>query len=121
MGTETHTGRLVFGDGQVDMEDGTVLAVSGSATPCATALARYEKWGQTQAVTVTGTTGTVNNSPVLFVTTIQWAAPPAALAPSGDAPPAALASSGDAPPAPPKTAPAQKARKKKAARSGSKQ
>ena len=56
------------------MEDGTVLAVQGSSTPCASAVGRYAKWGQTQPVTVTGTTGTVDNSPVLFVTSIRWAA-----------------------------------------------
>lgn len=58
------------------MDDGTVLAVAGSPTPCATALAQYAKWGQTQPVTVTGTPGSVDNEPVLFVTSIQWAAAP---------------------------------------------
>lgn len=74
MATETHTGRLIFGDGEVNMEDGTVLAVQGSPTPCATAAGRYAKFGQTQPVTVTGNTGIVDNAPVLFVTNIQWAA-----------------------------------------------
>jgi len=72
MAIETHTGRLIFGDGQVDMEDGTVLAVPG-ATPFATAVALYQKYGETQPVTVTGTTATVDNTPVLFVTNIRWA------------------------------------------------
>jgi len=75
--TETHTGRLSFGDGEVAMEDGTVLAVQGSPTPCATAAGRFAIWGETQPVTVTGNTGTVDNSPVLYVTNIQWAAAPA--------------------------------------------
>jgi hypothetical protein len=79
---ETHTGILTFGDGEVALEDGTVLAVAGSSTPLATAAGRFAKWGETQAVTVTGTTGIVNNAPVLFVTSIQWAAAAAAAAPA---------------------------------------
>jgi hypothetical protein len=84
MATETHTGRLIVGDGEIDMEDGTVLAVLGSPTPRASALARYEKWGQTQPVTVTGTTGTSDGGPVLFVTSIQWAAQASAPASADD-------------------------------------
>lgn len=80
MPTETHTGKLNFGDGQVTMDDGTVLAVAGSLTPCATALAQFAKWGETQPVTVTGLPGIVNNAPVLFVSSIQWAAPADSLA-----------------------------------------
>jgi hypothetical protein len=72
MTTETHTGRLVFGDGQVAVDDGTVLAVPGPS-PCATAAGRFAKWGQTQPVNVTGTPDFVDNSPVLYVTKIQWA------------------------------------------------
>jgi len=75
MATETHTGTLNFGDGQVAMDDGTVLAVAGSPTPCATAVAQYAKYGETQPVTVTSATGEVDNQSVLFVTSIQWAAP----------------------------------------------
>lgn len=76
MATETHTGRLVFGDGQVAVVDddgnATVLAVTGP-NPCATAAGRFAKWGPADPVTVTGTTGTVDKSPVLYVTSIQWA------------------------------------------------
>ncbi len=92
---ETHTGTLTFGDGEVALEDGTVLAVAGSATPLATAAGRFAKWGETQPVTVTGTTGTVNNGPVLFVTSIQWAA--AAAAPASALGMASDSTSGAAP------------------------
>ncbi len=73
MPIETHTGRLNFGDGQVAMDDGTVLAIADSPTPCATAVAMYAKYGMTQVVTATGTTGQVDNQPVLFVTKLDWA------------------------------------------------
>jgi len=84
MATETHIGRLIVGDGEIDMDDGTVLAVLGSPTPRASALALYEKWGQTQPVTVTGTTGTVDNGPVLYVTHIDYAAAETANAATAD-------------------------------------
>jgi len=115
MATETHTGRLIFGDGQVDMEDGTVLAVSGSPTPCATAVARYAKWGETQPVTVTGTTGTVDNGPVLFVTSIQWATTSDVVSMAA---PESLA--GAIPAAEPESAPPPQKARKKSARSRSK-
>jgi hypothetical protein len=84
MAIETHTGRLIVGDGEIDMDDGTVLAVLGSPTPRASALALYEKWGQTQPVTVTGTTGIVENGPVLYVTHIDYAAAESANAATAD-------------------------------------
>jgi len=83
MAIETHTGTLIFGDGQVAMDDGTVLAVTGP-NPCATAAGRFAKWGQTQPVTVTGYTDTVDNSPVLYVTSIQWAAQAPAVVTAAD-------------------------------------
>jgi hypothetical protein len=55
------------------MDDGTVLAIADSPTPCATAVAMYAKYGMTQVVTATGTTGQVDNQPVLFVTKLDWA------------------------------------------------
>ncbi len=100
MATETHTGKLIFGDGEVVMDDGTVLAVAGSATPCATAAGEFAPWGDTQPVTVTGETGMVDNSPVLFVDSIQWAAQAAAplmaptASPAAPAPAAADAAAG---------------------------
>jgi hypothetical protein len=83
MGIETHSGRLVFSEGQVDIDDGTVLAVPGP-NPLAAAAGRFAKWGQTQPVTVTGNTGTVDNSPVLYVTNIDWAAQASAVATVND-------------------------------------
>lgn len=74
MAAETHTGTLIFSEGQVALDDGTLLAIQGPS-PCATAAARLARWGQTQPVTVTGTPGLVDNSPVLFVDSVQWAAP----------------------------------------------
>jgi hypothetical protein len=117
MATETHTGRLIFGDGEVAMEDGTVLAVAGSPTPCATAVARYAKWGQTQPVTVTGDTGTVDNGPALFVTSIQWAAQASAVAPTNDFSVSSVASLDQTAPPQPKAPPAKKAGKAAAAKS----
>jgi hypothetical protein len=77
MATETHTGLLIFSEGQVAVDDGTLLAIQGP-NPCATAAAQLARWGQTQPVTVTGNTGLVNNTPVLFVTDVQWATQPVA-------------------------------------------
>jgi hypothetical protein len=108
MATETLTGRLIFGDDEVSMDDGTVLAVQGSATPCATAVARYAKWGQTQPVTVAGDTGVVDNSPVLFVTSIQWAVQAAA---ADDFSVSGATSTVDALKPPQKAVPAKKAKR----------
>jgi hypothetical protein len=97
MAIETHTGRLVIGEAQVAMEDGTVLAVPGP-NPCATAVARFTKWGETQPVTVTGTTGIVDNGPVLFVTSIQWAAQASVVSTAEDFSTGSVMSLDDAPP-----------------------
>jgi hypothetical protein len=70
----TYTGRLINEDAQVSIEGGPILAVRGSPNPIATAAGQYAVWGQTQPVTVTGVPDTVDNIPVLFVTSIQWAA-----------------------------------------------
>ena len=56
------------------MEGGPILAVRGSPNPIASAAGQYAAWGQTQPVTVTGVPDTVDNIPVLYVTSIQWAA-----------------------------------------------
>lgn len=69
----TYTGRLINEDAQVSIEGGPILAVRGSPNPIASAAGQYAAWGQTQPVTVTGSPGTVDNIPVLFVTSIQWA------------------------------------------------
>ena len=70
----TYTGRLINEDAQVSIEGGPILAVRGSPNPIASAAGQYAAWGQTQPVTVTGVPDTVDNIPVLFVTSIQWAA-----------------------------------------------
>jgi hypothetical protein len=54
------------------MDDGTVLAVQGP-NPLATAAGQFAGWGESDPVTVTGTTGMVDNTPVLYVTSIGWA------------------------------------------------
>jgi len=103
-----------------------VLAVAGSATPFATAVALYEKWGQTDPVTVTGAPGMVDKTPVLFVTNIRWAEelPISAMALADSSMNPVMQPA--APPAPPKAkaTTAQKTSKKatatRAARSGSK-
>jgi len=70
----TYTGRLINEGGQVSIEGGPTLAVRNSPNPIATAAGQYACWGQTQRVTVTGDPDFVDNIPVLFVTSIQWAA-----------------------------------------------
>jgi hypothetical protein len=70
----TYTGRLINEDAQVSIEGGPILAVRGSPNPIASAAGQYAAWGQTQPVTVTGSPDTVDNIPVLFVASIQWAA-----------------------------------------------
>jgi len=70
----TYTGRLINEDAQVSIEGGPILAVPNAPNPIATAAGQYAVWGQTQRVTVTGVPGTVDNIPVLYVTSIQWAA-----------------------------------------------
>jgi len=70
----TYTGRLINEDAQVSIEGGPILAVRNSPNPIAAAAGQYAVWGQTQRVTVTGVPDSVDNIPVLFVTSIQWAA-----------------------------------------------
>ena len=119
MATETHIGRLIVGDGEIDMDDGTVLAVLGSPTPRASALALYEKWGETQPVIVTGTTGSVENGPVLFVTHIDYAAAESASVATADSSSVGSVMSVATPPAS-QPAPAKKKAARKSAGSRSK-
>lgn len=80
----TYTGRLINEDAQVSIEGGPILAVRNRPNPIATAAGQYAVWGQTQRVTVTGVPGTVDNIPVLYVTSIQWAAQAPAAAADDD-------------------------------------
>jgi hypothetical protein len=70
----TYTGRLINEDAQVSIEGGPILAVRNAPNPIATAAGQYAVWGQTQRVTVTGVPDLIDNIPVLYVTSIQWAA-----------------------------------------------
>jgi hypothetical protein len=75
MPTETYTGVLDNDGSQVSIVNGPILAIHGD-DPCATAAGRFAKFGETDPVTVTGTTGKVDSLKVLFVTSIDWANEP---------------------------------------------